>query len=258
MHPDHRIPQRTMLLRFLALGLAGAWLLGLAGTGAGAQASPVRNGGPIATAVALVTSPNPSTQGGRFTMTATVSPVSGTDVPSGMVTFFDGAIPIVQARVGLAGPAVVTTARLTMGTHLLTAEYSGDDAFEPSSSAPVTQVVDPGSGSATTTTLSSTPNPAAFGQVVSYTATVTEVVPLGTPTGAVTFYRTEAGQPPTWIGTADIIGGTDATLELADLGTGTYSIIAEYTGDPTHLASEAGEIEQTITNASTTTVLGAR
>ena len=80
--------------------------------------------------------------------------------------------------------ATFTTSSLTVGTHAITAGYSGDTNFATSSGS-VLQTVNKASAS---TTVTSSVNPLVFGQNVTFTATVSAVNPgAGTPTGTVTF-----------------------------------------------------------------------
>jgi sugar lactone lactonase YvrE len=96
---------------------------------------------PGTTTTILVSSANPAVFGQPITLTATVSvnaPASGT--PTGSVVFvIDG---VGQAAVFLVnGTATLTTASLFVGTHTITATYSGDADFGASSSAPLTQAI---------------------------------------------------------------------------------------------------------------------
>jgi len=68
-----------------------------------------------------------------------------------------------------------------VGTHAISAIYSGDANFNTSTSPNLTQIVNMGN---TTTALTSSANPSVVGQNVTYTATVS---PSTGPTGAVTF-----------------------------------------------------------------------
>ena len=68
------------------------------------------------------------------------------------------------------------------GSHSITAVYNGDASFNTSTNSPLTQTVNK---SPSTTALTSSANPAVFGQPVIFTATVTGT--NGTPTGTVTF-----------------------------------------------------------------------
>lgn len=94
---------------------------------------------------------------------------------------------------------------------------------------------------ATTTTLTSTPNPSALGQTVTFTATVSSDAASGTPTGTVTFFIDGAafGSPVTLSsGVAKI---TDSALSV-----GTHTITATYNGDTTHAASTSDPLTQTV------------
>src|SRR5262249_15291935 len=82
------------------------------------------------TSTSLTSSPNPSTTGQVVTLTATVT---GSSVPTGTVTFRDGNTPL--GTVPLTnGSASMTISTLAVGTHPLTAAYSGSATFAPSTS----------------------------------------------------------------------------------------------------------------------------
>ena len=91
----------------------------------------------------LTSSPNPSDYRQLVTFTDTVTAsVSGAPggVPTGTVTFKDGTntIAIVTLQ---NGEANLTTSRLTLGAHSITAAYSDNASFNPKVSAPLTQTV---------------------------------------------------------------------------------------------------------------------
>ena len=95
-------------------------------------------------------------------------------------------------------------------------------------------------GSATTTTLISSPNPANFGASVTFTATVTTV---GThpPTGTVTFNDGTAS-----LGTGTLNGSQVATFPTSSLTVGTHSITAVYGGDANNAGSTSAVLSQVI------------
>ncbi|MFI1495963.1 Ig-like domain-containing protein, partial [Streptomyces griseofuscus] len=143
--------------------------------------------------------------------------------------------------------ATLTTSALTVGSHSLTAVYSGDTDFAGSTSPVDTQTV---SQAATTTTLTSAPDPSVYGQTKTLTATVTAVPPgAGTPTGTVSFY-----DGPTLLGTGTLSGGT-ATLTTSALAVGTHSLTAVYSGDTDFSGSTSPVDTQTVSQAATTTTL---
>jgi len=97
----------------------------------------------IITNTAVVSSLNPSTFGDSVTFTATVTGASGT-VTGGTVTFFDSGVQIGNAVTLSNQQAAFTTTTLTVGTHAITATYSGASGFAASTSNPVSQVVNSG------------------------------------------------------------------------------------------------------------------
>src|SRR5262249_59779975 len=114
--------------------------------------------------------PSRSMVGQTVTLSATVT--SGAGVPTGTVAFRDGAtvlgvVPLVN------GSASLSISTLTAGSHPLTAAYNGSPAFAASSSPTVNQIVHPAATAATSTSLTSTPNPSTVGQTVTLSSTVT-------------------------------------------------------------------------------------
>ncbi|HEX4155446.1 MAG TPA: RICIN domain-containing protein [Acidobacteriaceae bacterium] len=124
-----------------------------------------------ATQVVLTASASSVMTGTAVMFTATVSRISGTSQPTGSVTFLDGTTTLGNVALS-AGVATYTTSTLAVGTHNITAEYTGDSSDATSTSA-ATQVivspapdfslsVSPGSatisaGSSTNTTVTVTP-----------------------------------------------------------------------------------------------------
>ncbi|MFE2750354.1 Ig-like domain-containing protein, partial [Streptomyces scopuliridis] len=93
------------------------------------------------------------------TLTATVAAVPpGAGTPTGTVDFFDGATLLGTGTLS-GGVATFTTSALSVGSHLLTAVYSGDTNFTGSTSPVDTQTVNQ---AATTTALTSAPDPSVF------------------------------------------------------------------------------------------------
>jgi len=91
-------------------------------------------------AIGLVSSANPATVGDSVTFTATVSGAAGT--PTGTVSFLDGASPIAgcASLVLVSANASCTTSALAQGSHAVTAQYSGDAAYNAASKV-LTQTV---------------------------------------------------------------------------------------------------------------------
>ena len=112
---------------------------------------------------------NPSSYGQSVMLTATVgAALPGSGTPTGTVTFYDGAVALGSSALS-NGTATVSVTTLTVGTHSITATYSGDTNFTGSTSGALSQVVNP---AATTTTVSSNLEPAQVNQPVTYTVLV--------------------------------------------------------------------------------------
>jgi Bacterial Ig-like domain (group 3) len=178
--------------------------------------------------------PNPSVYGQLVTFTATVSPVSpGAGVPSGSVTFYNGGTSIGSVIVNAAGTAMLNTINLPFGINTITATYVGDPNFNTSSSASLSQTVE----AYTTTSVISSPNPAVFGQPVTFIATVSPVAPVvGVPTGMVNFF-----DGATLLGPGSLSGGV-ASFTTSALAVGFHSITASYLGDTLFVSSASSSI----------------
>jgi hypothetical protein len=199
------------------------------------------------TATTLTSSANPAAYGESVTLTATVTGDGGT--PTGNVRFYDGAT-LLATKALSGGTASYTKTNFAPKTHTLTAQYLGAGAYEPSTSDPLAQQVNP---AVTSTTLSSSLNPSVFGQPVTFTATVSVVAPgAGTPTGTVKFY-----DGTTLLGQASLSGGV-AKLTKSNLGvtTGTpRAVTAQYAGTTNYASSTSAEVGQVVNAASTTVSL---
>jgi hypothetical protein len=192
---------------------------------------------------AVASSLNPSSFGQSVTFTATVSGSGGT--PTGSVTFKDGATTLGTAALNGSGQATFSTTMLTAGSHAITAAYSGDSNFGSSVSPVLTQTVN---ATSTTIGVTSSVNPSAFGQSVTFTATVSGTG--GTPTGSVTFK-----DGATTLGTGTLNGGGQATFSISSLAVGSHPITAVYGGDVNYSGSTSTTLTQNVNaNASATAI----
>ena len=181
---------------------------------------------------------------------------STTSTPTGTVTFYDGTNALgtgVLSVVNGIDQATFVASSFSVGSHSITAVYSGDSTFISSTSTALTQVIGPGS---TTTSLSSSLTPTIYGQLATFTAAVGVVSPgAGTPTGSVTFYD---GANSIGTGTLSVVNGSvQATLASSTLSAGSHSITAVYSGDSNFTTSTSAAITQTVGQAATTTSLAA-
>ncbi len=190
-------------------------------------------------ATTLVSSANPSALSQAVTLTASVSVLApGVDSPTGTVSFSDGAIPLGAVPLGAGAVAALTTSSLGVGTHSITATYSGDLNLLGSTSAPLGQVVD---RVGTITALASSANPSASGQAVTFTASLSVTTPgAGTPTGSVTFR-----DGSTVLGSATL-SGSSAAFTTSALGAGSHSVTAQYGGDAGFGGSTSVGLVQTV------------
>jgi hypothetical protein len=140
-----------------------------------------------------------------------------------------------------SGSAKYSTAKLPAGSNTITAVYLGDLNNNGSTSTPVSQFV----FEATTTTLTSPPNPSAFGQAVTFTAAVSSGIGAP-PDGETVMFKRGA----TVLGTGTLAGGT-ASLSISTLGAGTKAVTAVYGGDTSFAASTSKAVSQVINKVTT-------
>jgi hypothetical protein len=185
----------------------------------------------LSTTITILSSANPSVFGQPLSLMASVSAVPpGAATPTGTVTFLDGGNLLGTASL-TAGQALLTDLILSVGIHTFVAVYNGDAEFTVSTSAPLSQTVEPG---VTSTTLASSANPADFGQSITFTAAVSVEAPAsGSPSGVVTFVVDGVLQAP-----LSLVDGT-AMLTTASLFVGSHTITADYSGDTNFEPSSA-------------------
>jgi len=191
-------------------------------------------------------SSTPSNFGAAVTFMATIS-----GGPTGPVTFYDGSNS--QGVGTLNGTAAtLTTSTLALGAHTITASWAGNNNFNPVTSSPITQTVNP---TQTSTTITAAPNPGIAGLACVITATVKLTAGAATPTGTVKF--------------TDAFNGATAALGSVPLGTagtaaihpvlapGNHSIVATYSGDGDDNTSASDPFALTVNQATTTATLAA-
>jgi hypothetical protein len=199
----------------------------------------------VTTKTVVISSNNPQLVSQPITFTATVTSQYG-GAATGSIVF--KAAGVTLNTVALSGnQASLTTSFSTAGARSITAQYGGDTNNIKSTSAALSQSVD--TIIPTTTTLSSSLNPAFVGQAVTLTATVTSGD--GTPPDGelITFAK-----GATNLGTAQLKGGS-ASLTLSTLIAGTNTITASYPGDTTFKTSTSKALAQVVNKYSTTTSL---
>jgi Bacterial Ig-like domain (group 3) len=201
-----------------------------------------------ATTTKVTSSANRSVYGQSVSFTATVKTTSpGSGTPTGTVQFlidgsdFGGPVPLVDGSASSAG-----ISSLSVASHSITAVYSGDPNFTTSTSTALSQTVNQ---DGTTTALVSSVNPSVYGQMVTFTATVSAKSPgSGTPTGSITFSRGS-----TVFITVSLSNGC-ASFTTSSLAAGIDIVKASYSGD-SDFKTSAGTVSQTVNPAATATAL---
>ena len=167
---------------------------------------------------------------------ATVGAVAGT--PSGTVTFSDGTTPLATVPLDGSGTATFTTSALSIGSHSITATYSGDADFLGVQSAPYSETV-----AQTGTEVVVVQNPVFKKKKVMSVRLTAEIEPSapggGVPTGEVTFElvtKTKKKVKVTRLGTAAVSGG-EATLTLTASKVLNKAITIVYSGDADYRAT---------------------
>jgi autotransporter-associated beta strand protein len=202
----------------------------------------------LASTTSLSASPSMFSSGQTITLTATVTGSSGSGLtPTGTVNFLNGSTSLGTASLDTSGTAVLSVSSLT-ATSTLTAQYTGDTNFAGSTSPGVTVSL----AQASTTTLTTAPNPSVVGQTVTLAAAVTANAGGATPTGTIMFLN---GSIPLGVVALDSTGS--ALLTVSSLPAGSDSITAQYSGDDSSAASTSTAVVQTVNPASTTTTLSA-
>jgi hypothetical protein len=200
-----------------------------------------------ATTTTLSNSPNPSLSGQAVTFTATVAATSGSDTPTGTVTYTDAGATIGSSSL-TGGVAIFTSSSLSVGVHLITASYGGGSNFLGSDSTAVAQTVNQNS---TIISITSSPNPSATGQPVAFTITVTPQAPGGgIVTGTITLRL-----PKATLDTVSLDRTGHATFTISNLPSGSNTITATYSGDGNFLTSLASVVQTVGAKAASTTTL---
>jgi serine protease len=196
----------------------------------------------MSTSTALSSSANPAAQGQLVTYTATVSPVPD----GGTVAFADGAGTI--SGCGSVGVSTTTgqascQATYTAGAgspHAIRASYSGDPSYIASVSSTLSETVN---RIGTSTALSSSANPAALGQQVTYTATVSPV-----PNGGTVAFADGAGTISGCgsVGVSTTTGQASCQASYTTAASSPHAIEASYSGDPDYKQSQSSALAQSV------------
>lgn len=178
--------------------------------------------------VTLASNPNPSISGTAVSFSTKVVG-AGPLIPTGYVSFSDGATLLSTVMLDANGSASLQSSALAVGSHTMTVSYTGDKNYEALLSGILIQTVQSAS---TQMTLTAGLNPAIYGTPLTLTATV--ISNGGVATGTVSF--TDGGVA---IGAAVLNPNGVATLITTTLGPGSHSMVANYAGDGRASASSS-------------------
>lgn len=191
------------------------------------------------------------------TVATNVPPGSTDGAATGTVVFTDaastGTINSGSLSVGLASTAVWVPTAFSTGTHSISARYSGDGSFNPStSSMPLNFTITKATPAAQLSGSSS----AGKGQSEALQVAVANDSAASPPTGTATFYFGN-----TVLGTATLAPSliyypflaSAATLNVTSLPVGTDTVTAKYSGDANYQAVSSNPISVTVMQPATLT-----
>jgi hypothetical protein len=202
----------------------------------------------VATTVVLtITSPLTILFGQEVDGTAQVTANDGS-LATGTITFYDGTTNICTIAVAPSASCPASAGSgFAVGTHVLTAAYSGDATHLASTSAPVTVVVLPVPKAQTATMLTSSLDPATSGQSVTFTANVVAMgASVAAPMGVVTFL-----DGSTVLGAKTLVGSGVASFSTSSLSVGSHAITASYGGDANSAGSVSAVLTETVNGTTT-------
>ncbi len=169
--------------------------------------------------------------GASVNLSASVSPSSAT----GTVAFSNGSTALGTQTLS-AGTAAISTSFWAPGDQSITAFYSGDTSYAGSTSNEVTINVGPHGSTPSSVSLSAPSSSVNAGNTVVLTAAITPA----SATGQITFL-----DGTTVLGTALLSSGTAAFTQGFST-TGSHSLTAQYSGDPTYEPATSGAFTLTV------------
>jgi hypothetical protein len=208
---------------------------------AAATTIDVRRAAPILTVVA---------PGGTFDSHPVAASVAISGVARGIddapAAKLEGIAPSLTYYAGSSASGTpLGSAPLAPGVYSVVATFAGSADYLGSQSALVTFTIKPGSS---TVVLSESVGSSAYGQPVTWVATVT--APGGVPVGAVTFL--DGGTP---IGSSPVDASGRATLTMPSLAPGLHAIAASFSSGSSVLGSVSGSVRENVAPDNTRVVL---
>ncbi len=185
----------------------------------------------------LSASPEPSQYNQALTLDAAFIPSSFTPVTGAVAFTLDGT-SIGSATISSNKASLALSTPILPGTHSVTATWPGNSIYSAVTLSAAHQVEQVPSS----VTLTSDLNPSPLGGSVTFTASISSVLPVVGGTNTVTFFD---GQ--TQLGAAvSVAPGKTATFVTSNLGHGSHSITAAYSGNSQVLSSTSSALTETI------------
>ena len=193
--------------------------------------------------VNLSSSLNPSVYGQSVSFTTTLSPSTATGTVQFQIdgTNFGGAVTLSGGK-AVSG----STTSLSIGSHNITATYSGDSTYGSTTATLVQKVL-----CKTVCTWPSKPNPCNWGLPCIFNVQIGCQSPgTGTPTGTVTFYDGSNN-----LGNCSLSSNGSASFITGNLGIGSHNISFIYSGDDNDSGSTSAVVTQIVNAINTSTSL---
>jgi hypothetical protein len=191
--------------------------------------------------VSLTGSGTPTVFGQAVGLTIIVTASGGGAVPTGSINLLDGSSIILSGALDGGGKFVTSTSSLSLGSHTLTAQYSGDSNYGAATSSPLVQTVNKSNAAVI---LASSTNPSVFGQALVFTASVAASGGTGIPTGTVTL--SDSGVS---VGFASLNSAGTVSFGGIVLTAGSHSLTAVYSGDQNFSSGTSSPITQVVSKA---------
>jgi uncharacterized repeat protein (TIGR03803 family) len=197
----------------------------------------------VTTTVAFTSVPTTLVYGQTAPIAVTVTPSTGSGVPTGSVTLMAGTTTVGTVPLSGGSASATLNSRLfTPGTYSLTAIYSGDSMYATATTTTATLTI---SKLAPTVTLNITPSSVTQGTAGDVSVTVNNGG-VTVPGGTVVLSSEGA-----YLGTAFLNGGSGkVSINSLPYQVGTYTVLATYSGD-TYNSSTTGSEVVSLTKANT-------
>jgi hypothetical protein len=210
-----------------------------------------------ATTTLLLVSPATVTHGQAATVTAIVSPTSGTGTPTGDVALLPGSSQSVNLGSLSNGSVATSLATLPGGSYSLKASYGGDGIFGSSDSNGVPVTVNPEASRVTFTTLDgnfSASISTTYSDYFYFSVAAAGVSGQGVATGTVSFSDTLNGTT-TSLPVVHLNSQGNALIPETNLAVGSHILTAIYSGDPSFTGNTAPPVTVTVSKGQTQTFL---